>query len=122
MGEIWLSYPELIDLIGEDVARRLCAVHGGVPIYVPRRAAPGGKLERIVGLRALAELAAKYGGAYIAVPNGRKAERYKARVIALIDKGRPLRDIALELGLTERYVRRLAALSGKRVRQCSLWD
>lgn len=128
MAETWVSYPELSDIIGADAARALCACRGGVPFYVPRRDAAGASalwLARIVGQRALAALCGEYGGMYIAVPNGRRAEPYKRKALSLLERGRSQRDVALELGLTERYVRRLARecrIAASAPRQCGLWD
>lgn len=128
MAEIWVSYPELSDLIGADAARALCACLGGVPVYVPRKAADAASartLARIVGPRALDALCAAYGGAHIAVPNGRRAEPLKRRALAMLEAGRSRRDIALELGLTERYVRQLARQlrnAADTPRQCTLFD
>jgi len=121
MAETWISFPELADVIGQDMARTLCACHGGVPFYVPQRGRPGSELERIIGPCALAALAQEYGGMYVTVPNGRKAEPYKARAVSLLEQGHSPRKVALQLGLTARYVRRLAQICNG-PRQASLLD
>ena len=126
MAETWISWPELAACVGEDKARALCAVRGGVSFYVPRAgmvAVAGGWLSTCLGEDGLAALSAHFGGEYVTVPNHRRAEPFKDRAMALLEKGASCRRVALELGLTERYVRRLSRqcrLPGPR--QMTLWE
>ncbi len=111
MGECWVSYPTLRDLVGADEATALCANHGGVPVFVPRSPDTSSHLGRIVGAAALRTLCRLYGGNWITVPNARKAEVRKGEVLRLLEDGVSHSEIALHLGVTERYVR---AVSGRR--------
>ncbi|KAF5050854.1 hypothetical protein DSECCO2_425110 [anaerobic digester metagenome] len=119
MSECWVSYPELRDLVGADEATALCTNHGGVPVYVPRNPESSSKLGRLVGAAALRVLCQEFGGSWISVPNARKPEARKGEVLRLLEAGVSHSQIALHLGVTERYVR---AVGGQRptVRQLSL--
>lgn len=121
MAETWVSRPELEDVIGHDAADMLCRSYGGVPVYVPRRADPACQLGRILGVFALSALVAEYGGLRITVPNGRRGEPYKAAIARKLEKGQPHEQIALELGVTERYVRLVARSHKSGPRQLSFF-
>ena len=120
MSAAWISYGELADIIGFDAAATLTRLRGGVSLYTPVRATPDSDLARIIGLPALRSLCAAYGGVTITVPNGRREAPKKAEALALLDMGCSPGDIALRLGLTERYVRHLAATARPIARQLSL--
>lgn len=109
MAETWVSKVELVELIGRSAAETLCKTYGGVPIYVPVRADPKSALGRIVGTAALAVLSKEFGSLQITVPNGRREEAAKKEILRQLEAGRSACAIALELGVTERYVRRVAA-------------
>lgn len=120
MAETWISRPELEDIIGRDAAATLCRCRGGIGTYVPRKPDADSLLGRIIGLGPLRALSAMYGGENITVPNGRRAEPFKGRILALLEAGRTCSAIALELGVTERHVRELASRVRPRSRQLSL--
>lgn len=122
MAENWVSRPELVEVIGQDAADTLCRACGGVPVYVPRRADPRSWLAGLLGPRALAALSAEYGGLRITVPNGRRPEPYKPAVVRMLEEGRPHEKIALELGVTERYVRLIASRTRRKAVQLSLFQ
>lgn len=109
MAENWISRPELEELIGREAADTLCRTSGGVPLHVPYSPDAGSRLGRLLGPGPLTALCAEYGGMRITVPNGRRPEPHKGAVIRLLEAGRPHGSIALELGVTERYVRMVAA-------------
>jgi hypothetical protein len=113
MGGIWISMPELEEAIGTEAARMLCRHRGGVPFYVPHGAYPENALARMLGVGNMARLCAAFRQQYIIVPNGRKAEPHKSKIMDLLGRGRSPADIALETGVTERYVRMLAASAPK---------
>jgi DNA-binding NarL/FixJ family response regulator len=116
----WVSHPALRDLLGETAATALCTHHGGVALYVPRTAMADSKLARIIGLAALQELCAAYAGEWITVPNARKTAPRKVDVMRLLDAGVSPAQIALQLGLTERYVRHVASAYKPAPKQLSL--
>lgn len=121
MAETWVSRPELEEVLGKDGADLLCRVSGGVPVYVPIKADAATHLGRILGPLKLRALANIYGGMRITVPNGRKAEPFKNSIINKIESGLACDKIALEIGVTERYVRMVAqACRAPKARQLSL--
>lgn len=107
MSEVWVSYPELADVLGEAAAGRLCARVGGTPLFVPRTPAREKALSALLGEEGMARLCAAFGGLRVVFPN-RRREPHKPRIIRLLEAGEPPRSIALEIGVTERYVRQLA--------------
>jgi len=122
MASTWVSFGELSGLIGMDMATVLCRMQGGVDIHIPKMVTPQSPLARYVGYTALRALASVYGGTNIIVPNHRKDEPKKHQVLLMLDAGMGARDIALELALTERYVRYVAACARPGIRQVSLFD
>lgn len=120
MAETWVSRPELEDLIGRNAAEVLCRCHGGVPVYVPVKVDADSALGRIIGIGPLRVLSSLYGGESITVPNGRRTEPFKGRILALLEEGHSCAAIALELGVTDRHVRELASRARPRARQLSL--
>ncbi|MCL1939555.1 MAG: RNA helicase [Desulfovibrionaceae bacterium] len=109
---MWVSMPDLIEILGRDMANTLCVTRGGVEIYVPHNPSSVHDLARIVGLRGMEALCAEFKGQYIIVPNG-KREPHKERVHQLLSQGKTKRDIALECGVTERYVYYVAGMGPK---------
>lgn len=109
MAETWVSMPELTGLIGEDMAKTLCRMRGGTPMYIPATASAGHELAKTIGTRAMDLLCAEFSGMYITVPNGRKQEPHKGEIMNRLEQGQSHSAIALELGVTERYVRMVAS-------------
>ena len=89
MGELWVSHDELVDAIGDDGADLLCRAVGGVSTYIPRKPVAGSPLSAVLGMK-------------------RKGEPFKDRIVRMLETGKSPGRIALELGVTERYVRILA--------------
>ena len=104
MAESWVSRAELEELLGAQAAALMMRTYGGVPVYIPKQAWAGTELSRLVGVPALEKLAALYGGDRITVPNGRKPDPHKGRIIQMLDDGLTPSAIARRLGVTERYV------------------
>ena len=98
MGELWVSHDELVDAIGNDGADLLCRAVGGVSTYIPRKPVAGSPLSAV----------AAFGGLRGTLPNRRKGEPFKDRIVRMLGSGKSPGRIALELGVTERYVRILA--------------
>ena len=122
MASTWVSYGELSGIIGTDMAKVLCRTRGGVETHIPKIVTPQAQLAKYIGYPALAALVSVYGGTCITVPNHRKDEPKKHQVLVLLDEGLCARDIALQLALTERYVRHVAACARPGIRQASLFD
>lgn len=114
MSALWVSFGELCEIMGQEAAERLCAIYGGLSFYVPKRPWSETKLAAIIGHKQFAALARIYGGGEITIPNRRGKEPAKAKIIELIEAGKGAREIAIEMGVTQRYVESLAKGSKKR--------
>ena len=108
MGELWVSHDELVDAIGDDGADLLCRAVGGVSTYIPRKPVAGSPLSAVLGMERMERLCAAFGGLRVTFPNRRKGEPFKDRIVRMLSSGKSPGNIALELGVTERYVRILA--------------
>lgn len=112
---------------GGEACLRLMEAYGGVArLYIPRHIGPGHPIARIMGWPEATRLAAIYGGDYLCnVPLGTEAVR-KARDAEIVERvagGASPRDVALDLRITERTVRRvLAKARDAGPRQGSLFD
>lgn len=108
MGELWVSHDELAEAIGDDGADLLCRAVGGVSTYIPRKPVAGSPLSAVIGPERMEKLCAAFGGLRVTLPNRRKGEPFKDRIVRMLETGKSPGRIALELGVTERYVRILA--------------
>ena len=122
MGATWISWGELVGLIGSDAAQALCSRLGGVTIYVPMQPDANGEIAKIIGLPALRKLAQVYGRDHIVVPNRRKEGPRKSKILDMLATGWAPRDIALRLDVTQRYVEYVAKSVRNGARQGSLLD
>ena len=122
MARVWISYGELVDIIGADMAKTLCITRGGVYIYVPKIESTDTELAKIVGIPALRALIAVYGGEVIVVPNHRKGTPRKGDIIKMLDAGASAREIALRLDVTQRYVEHVSTVSRPKAKQASLFE
>ena len=93
MGELWVNYAELADAIGEDGAEKLCRAVGGVSTYIPRTQPEGSPLCGVIGMERMR----------------RRSEPSKVRIARLLESGKAPGAVALEIGVTERYVRMIAS-------------
>lgn len=109
MAETWVSMPELKELLGRDKAALLCRMKGGVPFYVPAKVDGKHQLAGILGEFGMGLLCGEFSGMYITVPTGKLLEPRKPDVLRLLREGRSHSSIAVALGVTERYVRMVAA-------------
>ena len=138
-----MSYPELAETLGdtgasllcaavggasmsvrlENAVIKVCAAVGGASMFVPRAPVQGSYLTALLGPERMGRLCAAFGGLRIVVPN-RRREPYKDRIIRMLDAGKSPGTIALELGVTERYVRFVAQQAKKQPKpqeQLRLW-
>lgn len=122
MGANWVTFGELRDVIGLDMARVLCRSRGGVSLYIAGNPGEDAELAPVIGLPALRALAQVYGGETIVVPNHRKGTPKKRDILRLREQGVSLRDIALRLDVTERYVEYVASVGRPKSAQASLLD
>lgn len=103
----WVSEPELVAVIGKDMASTLCKYRGGIPLYVPKHPRPEHEVAKIVGMPAFEALCNQYGGEHITVPCG--GVRKEALVNAL-KAGKNKRQAARECGVSVRYAFMVAEL------------
>lgn len=122
MSSVWVSYGELVDIIGADMAKKLCITRGGVYMYVPKSVSTDTELTKIIGVPALRALGTVYGGEVIVVPNHRKGTPHKGDIIKMLDAGASAREIAIRLGVTQRYVEHVSTVSRPKVKQASLFE
>ena len=107
MSETWVSREELAEAIGDDGADLLCRPWAGYPRTFPQAVA-GSPLPTVIGPERMERLCAAFGGLRVTLPNRRKGEPFKDRIVRMLETGKSPGRIALELGVTERYVRILA--------------
>lgn len=113
-----VSYADMVEVLGKDAARALHESRGGISIYVPMNPKPDHPLAQFIGLEALETLCAFAGGESLSLSNaGRHIN--KPRILRMLEQGQSAATIALECGVTERYVNRLASDLKKTQRQCS---
>lgn len=116
---MWISVPELENLLGKDAAHVLIKQRGGVDFYVPSKPESTHPLARLLGLPAFHTLCRAFGGERITAPNGR-SEPQKERIVRLLQSSMPKADIAAECGVTERYVYMVASYESGRQQQLTL--
>lgn len=109
MSERWVSFPELESVIGRADAEALCRAYGGVAKYLSRQPDAAHPFAPIIGMTKLQILADYAGGWHLALPNLRRPEAQKNRILDLLDRGEPHEQIALDCGVSERWVRTLVA-------------
>lgn len=104
---------DLIRLVGWPGAEALIRELGGIPFPVPKGANnnPAGaarfeRLAELVGMRGAERIVAEYGDDVLNIPNCKTAiARAKMRAMrARCDAGATLEEIALEFGVTTRWV------------------
>lgn len=96
---------EIARLIGAAAAQKLAEDRGGVETYIPKYPGPNHELAKIIGLPALTILAKAYGGLTVEVPRGTFMNLKKA---AIMQSQGSRREVALKLGCSARYVRKVA--------------
>ena len=107
MSDVWVSHADLAEAIGETGSVILCAQCGGRSLYIPRK--PTGYLLALLGPQRMAALCGEFGGMQIVVPNLRRGEPFKSQIIARLEAGEKPDSRAGAIGVTTRYVRRLAS-------------
>ena len=106
---LWVTYDNLIAIVGSEAALRLAGALGGLDLWVPEKLDETHELARVMGLTAAKKLCAAYGGGEIMTPSGRKRPSRAREVHDLLQRGESAPRIAVKLGITVRYVRHLAA-------------
>lgn len=106
--DTWSHLPrQLAEVIGVDGTLALVECFGGLEYYVPRHASETHELARILGQERFARLAGRFGGERIAIPRDPVAGSSKGEIMTLGEQGLGDRAIARQVGVTQRYVRRV---------------
>lgn len=104
MARLYVSFPDLVDVVGESDAAILCEHHGGLAFYVtqtPERSS----LVGVLSDAAIESLCAEFPGIEIQLPIGpRRRVLLKERIAAMLEAGLSHPAIARELRCTLRYV------------------
>lgn len=110
MASIWISRPDLEDLIGAEAALKLLTAYPGRSVYVARKI---DKFTHIVGPVAAEILQAEFVGCEPMLPSAAaKPPTLKARIIKLLEQGWTYGEIVTELQCTSRHVEGVASDSG----------
>jgi Response regulator containing a CheY-like receiver domain and an HTH DNA-binding domain len=117
---LWITYDNLVAIVGSEASLLLVGALGGLDLWVPEKPGETHMLTRVMGADAAKKLCAAYGGSEIMVPNGRKRPSRAREVLDLLQKGESAPRIAVKLGITVRYVRHLAARAKHKQDQCVL--
>lgn len=102
-----VSVRELAETLGLGIVIKLVEHFGGVELRIPHKLSANHKLMKL-GLEHAEALCEYCPEDTILVPVSLDRKRLKSRVNLLADKGLKRWEIALELGITQRHVRRLA--------------
>lgn len=96
-------------VIGPESTLELARRCGGVPYHIPKTAHAGHPFAPIIGMAAMAKLCKVYGGDRLTLPRGCFLDPARPHVERMVaEGGQSRRTIALALGVTERYVRKVA--------------
>lgn len=107
MASIWISRPDLEDLIGVDATQKLLTAFPGRSVYVARRL---DKFTHIIGHVAAEILQAEFVGCELMLPSAAaKPTTLKARIIERLEQGQTYGEIVAELRCTYRHICGVAA-------------
>ena len=107
MSRKWLTFDAVSNAVGADAAVALCGELGGMTWYLPATADPAHPAAVSVGLEGMEALCEAFGPGQVTLPRLRWAGTRKPDIIHRLQQGGSCRDIAAELGVTERYVQRI---------------
>lgn len=104
MARSYLSFPQLVDIIGEVDATALCRRHGGCAVYVaktPERCS----LVGIISMAAVESICAELGGEEYMLSRGPfRPVPIKEAIAVMLESGATHTEVAKEVGCTARYV------------------
>ncbi|NCC85583.1 MAG: hypothetical protein EOM03_15865 [Clostridia bacterium] len=108
MAKLYVSYPQLVDIIGEADATALCKHYGGLALYVtktPERSS----LVGIISGAGIESLCAELPGIEIMLPQGpHRRVPIKEAVVAMLEAGASHTEVVRECGCTMRYSQMIA--------------
>lgn len=112
MSRTWLSVAVLESVVGETSAHALCRDLGGLSWYLPVNPESSHPVAAVAGMEALRALCARFAPGMVTIPKSCRRTSCKHDIITRLDRGLACRDIALELGVTDRYVQRVRREAG----------
>lgn len=100
---------ELAEAIGYQPTVRLIRAYGGRRLYVPRRADPEHPISLTIGHRAARRLTDLYAGDRLELPDEQTSilDLRNRRIVAEHKRGRQIRTLAAEYGLSPRMIRKI---------------
>lgn len=114
----------IIDILGIEFMRKLATKLSGLEIKMPAAVNlhPDHKLVVALGLEDAARLCGVVKGELLSIPHGRTPYYLKRReyFTRAVNEGKPIADMAKELGVTMRQVRRVLGEMGLRGRHCAV--
>ncbi|MFZ6687527.1 Mor transcription activator family protein [Undibacterium sp. SXout11W] len=105
----------IADIIGLPATLTLVKHYGGVRLYVPMTVTPEHILSRLIGFDTALKLAKEFGGMdHFDIPRAAGALRTvrNRRIVDKFNKGKSLRELALEFVMTERMIVKILSHSG----------
>ena len=119
-------FDQVAAVIGSGDALKLCNRFGGTALYIPHAIDERHAIAIAIGLDAAKLLSANFTGETLALPNvSRRREMLvkRRRVLELAARGdMTAKQIALDVGYTERHVHNITGESGGDPRQFKLFD
>lgn len=97
----------LAEIIGPERALELARTRGGVDIYIPYKATPKHPWGRFLTADEWERVRKAFGGTRFTLPRGTNVRLRKRLVFELAEQGLSHGQIAIQAGVTARYVRRL---------------
>jgi len=112
MASIWVSRPDLEDLIGVDATQKLLTAFPGRSVYIPSKRNLD-KLTPIIGPVAAEILRFEFGGCELMLPSAVARPRtLKDQILERLEQGRTYGQIVAELRCTYRHICGVAADAG----------
>lgn len=107
---------DLADAIGYQPTVRLIRAYGGRRLYIPRKADPEHPLSLTVGHAAATHLADLYPGERLELPDEQSSilDLRNRRIVAEHRRGRDVRALARDYGLSARMIRKILDGAGAR--------
>lgn len=112
MGRKWLSFEVLQSVVGEAAAHALCRNLGGLSWYLPVSPEAAHPVAAVAGMEALRALCGLFAPGMVTIPKSCRRTSRKCDIITRLERGLACRDIALELGVTDRYVQHVRRETG----------
>ncbi len=112
MARSYISFPQLVDIIGIVDATALCKQHGGCAVYIAKRPEKCA-LVGIICAVAVESICAELGGEEYMLPLGPfRRVPIKEAVAAMLEAGFSHTEVARECGCTARYSAMVARDTG----------